>query len=468
MAKDYKWKKPYSLGEMENASFDESSRLMKRAAYGWDGSSFVALRVNNSGELIIDTTNLDSRYLKLDASNDPITGDLTFSDGLYLAVDTVRARDGDGLKLYDDGGNGIFVEDGGNVGIGTTSPAAKLDVRTNFNVNDELFFNEDGGGGGVSYGVLLIMRGNPSLSSGYVALVLEDPTTDITTGDLPPDGDPPTQFAYDPPGDWGFGANATVIATNNAPFVVVDNDYTTAFYLDPAINALRVGDSSLLGTTTDLLVDGDVGIGTTTPDAKLQVVGDTMFGDDGTNYASFASDGELTLHGTARVTRDLWIDAAGIKAPGAKPATEVSFGTLETSAWEFSDEGVEANQESVSWRIAIPYDMDRTEGVILRIGWSSASTGNCKWQLKYRWFSQDEDMTQDGEETLTAVDAASATANGLVITTIEGINAPSATDATIMFKLTRLSADAEDTISDTVELHGVCFNYTSDKLGEAI
>jgi len=191
-------------------------------------------------------------------------------------------------------------------------------------------------------------------------------------------------------------------------------------------------------------------------------------GTDEVRMGDWDTTGTVTLTGTARVIRDLWIDAAGIKAPGAKPATEVSFGTLETMAWEFSNEGVEANQESVSWRIAIPYDLDRTEGVIVRLGWSSASAGNCKWQLKYRWFSEDEDMTQDGEETLTAVDVASSTANGLVVTTIEGIDAPSDTDATIMFKLTRLSADGEDTISDTVELHGICFNYTSDKLGAAM
>jgi len=219
----------------------------------------------------------------------------------------------------------------------------------------------------------------------------------------------------------------------------------------------------------EILANGNIGINTLSPDAKLDVHGDTRLGDsDDGDYLNVSSVGVITLVGSARVTRDLWIDAAGIKAPGAKPATEVAFGTLEVSAWEFSNEAVEANQESVSWRIAIPYDMDRSAGPVIRLGWSSASTGNCKWQLKYRWFSEDEDLTQDGEETLTAIDAASATANGLVVTDITGIDAPSGTDATIMFKLTRLSADAADTIADSVELHGVCFNYTSDKLGEAI
>jgi len=44
---------------------------------------------------------------------------------------TVAARNSNGLYLLDDGGNGIFVEDGGNVGIGTVLPATKLDVNGN-------------------------------------------------------------------------------------------------------------------------------------------------------------------------------------------------------------------------------------------------------------------------------------------------------------------------------------------------
>lgn len=48
-------------------------------------------------------------------------------DGV-LSISEIRAIDGDGLKLYDDGGAGIFVKDGGNVGVGESDPATKLDV----------------------------------------------------------------------------------------------------------------------------------------------------------------------------------------------------------------------------------------------------------------------------------------------------------------------------------------------------
>jgi len=47
----------------------------------------------------------------------------------HLATGEVRALNANGLKLYDDGGNGIFVKDGGNVGIGTTTPEQRLHVE---------------------------------------------------------------------------------------------------------------------------------------------------------------------------------------------------------------------------------------------------------------------------------------------------------------------------------------------------
>ncbi|MCD6291522.1 MAG: hypothetical protein J7M34_13545 [Anaerolineae bacterium] len=48
--------------------------------------------------------------------------DHAISDVSSLATSEVKARDANGLKLYDDAGNGIFIKDGGFVGIGTTDP----------------------------------------------------------------------------------------------------------------------------------------------------------------------------------------------------------------------------------------------------------------------------------------------------------------------------------------------------------
>ena len=79
-----------------------------------------------------DTATLDTRYLKLDATN---YTSVIFPDGQYLGIDQIRARDAGGLLLTDDGNNGIFVKDGGNVGIGTTNPANALSVYTTTNAD---------------------------------------------------------------------------------------------------------------------------------------------------------------------------------------------------------------------------------------------------------------------------------------------------------------------------------------------
>jgi hypothetical protein len=42
----------------------------------------------------------------------------------------IMAGNSAGLALYEDGGQGIFIKDGGDVGIGTTSPDFKLQVKT--------------------------------------------------------------------------------------------------------------------------------------------------------------------------------------------------------------------------------------------------------------------------------------------------------------------------------------------------
>ncbi len=185
---------------------------------------------------------------------------------------------------------------------------------------------------------------------------------------------------------------------------------------------------------------------------------------DGTNYTEIKSDGIIELHGDARATKCFYIPADGIKAPGAKPATFILSGL--SGAWEFTD-AIEVNQESISGNTKIPCDADTTIAPTLNVGWyaNGASPGDVKWQLEYLYVGENDDMTAAAQETLTVVDTASSTSNGMTIATFTGIDLPSTGKQAMLWKLTRLSADTDDTISASVLLRGMFFSYTANKLG---
>lgn len=194
------------------------------------------------------------------------------------------------------------------------------------------------------------------------------------------------------------------------------------------------------------------------------------------NYAEVKADGEINLYGTARTTNDVWIDAGAIKAPGSKPATEIAHGTLETPAWQFANQAVAGNQETVCWNMRVPNRMDRSVAPAITIGVSTTTiftddavdNETIAFQLEYLWTAVNEDTSAAAQETLSASHALAAVtvAEGLVLITFTGIDVPSATDACLHCRLTRLSATT-DTVADTIELHGVCLSFTSNKLGAA-
>lgn len=64
--------------------------------------------------------------------------------GYYIATDEVRAVDSDGLLLRDDSGTtGIFIEDGGDVGIGTTSITSGVKLEVNGGIYARSFVSCD-------------------------------------------------------------------------------------------------------------------------------------------------------------------------------------------------------------------------------------------------------------------------------------------------------------------------------------
>jgi hypothetical protein len=56
-------------------------------------------------------------------------GNILQSSGFHITSNQIKAPDNESLSLTDYDGNGIFVEDGGNLGIGTDNPVAKVQVK---------------------------------------------------------------------------------------------------------------------------------------------------------------------------------------------------------------------------------------------------------------------------------------------------------------------------------------------------
>jgi len=239
---------------------------------------------------------------------------------------------------------------------------------------------------------------------------------------------------------------------SGSPGSVILPTTTNLNFRDSAIGIYSQADTYL-----DLYADGAVRIGDSSAGAP-------------TNYTNISSAGQVTFAGNARHVNDAWIAAGGLKAPGAKPATAVAHGVLETPAWEFANQAVEGNQETVSWTMRVPNRMDRTVTPYILLGWSAdgASPGDCEWQLEYLWTEEGQDTGAAAQDTITGIATAPATADGLDIVNLGAMDLPSSKDVCVHCRLTRLSAGGNDTIAIAVHLHGVCLSWTSDKLGTAI
>jgi hypothetical protein len=194
-----------------------------------------------SDTLLVDTPIVeveptwDSRSVYIDPRFQ--IGDVPVHITCPIIAPKIMAGNSAGLALYEDGGQGIFIKDGGNVGIGTTSTNEKLDVRGKIYIESQ----------GVDWNEI-----TPGLVRGALHF---DPVGDGANNT----GNAITFGAS----DTGSGATA-----NAGIYTRSDGTYGTKMYF-------ATTDSYALGSKARMMIDhsGKVGIGTATPAQKLDVVG---------------------------------------------------------------------------------------------------------------------------------------------------------------------------------------------------
>jgi hypothetical protein len=233
------------------------------------------------------------------------------------------------------------------------------------------------------------------------------------------------------------------------------------------------------GTTEQFSIDtsGNVGIGTVSPDTKLQVVGAVKIGDDNTNYTNFDTTGHQTMVGTAQPWEDIRIEpsarTSGSNAPTFEKWYDNAAGTSRGVYLYSFDNAVEASEKEVFFTMQMPHAWNGGN-IQMHVHWVPNSTENSTdviWGLEYVWKDIGEvygDTTTITSSTTLVPDDANITAGKHYISTFTAI-APGTTadgiSSIFIGRLYRNSSNASDTYTDKVGLLSIDAHYQINSIG---
>ncbi|MFC1566414.1 tail fiber domain-containing protein [bacterium] len=203
-------------------------------------------------------------------TSEPTFSNLTITQ--EINVSSINANDAEGLYLLDDGDNGLFIEDGGYVGIGTNNPTELLEVDGNIKAQygvaastgeftlvtaSSMTLTKAGG-----YGLRVSSSAYLAVDGGNVGIGTTSPIVklEVSNGDL-----------------LIANSNSWQTSITNENTSVTDGDWTWSVggtsnnYIGPDSMGFYGGNTESYKLVISSI--GNVGIGTTQPSEKLEVNG---------------------------------------------------------------------------------------------------------------------------------------------------------------------------------------------------
>lgn len=271
--------------------------------------------------------------------------------------------------------------------------------------------------------------------------------------------------------------SATGLGVNYALYAAAANGSANySFYGETGI--LFNTDGVRIGTNdTDHMID-EASNGAATADLyignKLIVVenstpnlGATTIGDGGvTHYLAIAADGEIVLHGTARVTRHIYISPAILKLPAANYPSTGLVGLFPTLDYDAG-----ATDESAYTEVEVPFRWDSSTDIEVEIAWTyegSQDDGFVVWGIEYKGVKAGEAVTGAGT-SITQKSAGTHTTGQMVRTTFSTkvLHGNIEADDDLGVRVYRHSSDgANDTLAVDAKLINVHLHMIMNKLGQ--
>ncbi|MCR4318592.1 MAG: hypothetical protein NUW37_19800, partial [Planctomycetes bacterium] len=400
-----------------------------------------------STKLHIHNEDTTSAYLRI--SNQVSTNGLYIgTTGIGEGHGWITTTDNVPLRFGANNVEAVRIASTGDVGIGTVTPAYRLDVAGDINFTGTLYqggtpfvgslWTDNSGaisysGGSVGIGAtpdpnnllkLSANGGNAILLARNIAATSTS-YTDITLGN------DATVNAF------GFGIGASTNAT------FPNRAYIWQYQNEGIVFATNNNERMRLDAA------GNLGIGTTSPSTALDVVGTVT-------ATAFAGDGSGLTNLPAAVTTKCIVITPGMLDLAFDPfalALKEMFGGWQIPCVKFPD----AVDSQVQFTFPIPSDWDGSSAFTLKIYWSTpATTGDVMLRSSFAFVAIGEDSevpTSGPDDTLSAA----GTTNALSEHTMT-MN-PSAGDQIAHVMIRRWGTNAGDTIADSFRIFSIRIEY---------